>query len=109
MILDCGLIELVQNVVTMRSVIVNCYEAIGIAVSKSTLQGLICSKHIIYIQLYFKKKMYHLIFFILDVKDSLEKKRSIFINKSIPNHPPVFRNWYLKEFPSPGEWLVVTH
>lgn len=46
MILDCGLIELVQNVVTMRSVILKCYDAIGIKVSKSTLQGLICSKHI---------------------------------------------------------------
>lgn len=46
MILDCGLIELVQNVVTLRSVILNCYEAIGIKVSKSTLQGLVCSKHI---------------------------------------------------------------
>lgn len=45
MILDCGLIELVQNVVTMRSVILNCYEAIGIKVAKSTLQGLVCSKH----------------------------------------------------------------
>jgi len=43
MILDCGLIELVQNVVTLRSVILNCYEAIGIKVSKSTLQGLVCS------------------------------------------------------------------
>jgi len=42
----------------------------------------------------------------LDIKDSLEKKRSIFVNKAIPNHPPVFRNWYLKEFPSPGEWLA---
>lgn len=51
MILDCGLIELVQNVVTMRSVILNCYEAIGIKVSKNTLQGLglICSKNIFYI------------------------------------------------------------
>jgi len=48
MILDCGLIELVQNVVTMRSVILNCYEAIGIKVSKSTLQGYLCSKHNIY-------------------------------------------------------------
>jgi len=37
----------------------------------------------------------------------LEKKRSIFVNKAIPNHPPVFRNWYLKEFPSPGEWLEI--
>lgn len=46
MILDCGLIELVQNVVTMRSVIIKCYETIGIKVSKSTLQGLICSKDI---------------------------------------------------------------
>jgi phosphatidylinositol kinase/protein kinase (PI-3 family) len=43
--------------------------------------------------------------FVLDIKDSLEKKRSIFVNKAIPKHPPVFRNWYLKEFPSPGEWL----
>lgn len=47
MILDCGLIELVQNVVTMRSVILKCYDAIGIKVSKNTLQGLICSKHIL--------------------------------------------------------------
>ncbi|CAI6361847.1 unnamed protein product [Macrosiphum euphorbiae] len=83
MILDCGLIELVQNVVTLRSVILNCYEAIGIKVSKNTLQGLVCN-----------------------IKDSLEKKRSIFVNKAIPNHPPVFRNWYLKEFPSPGEWYI---
>jgi len=46
MILDCGLIELVQNVVTLRSVIINCYETIGIKVSTSTLKGLVCSKHI---------------------------------------------------------------
>lgn len=44
MILDCGLIELVENVVTMRSVILKNYETIGIKVSKSTLQGLACSK-----------------------------------------------------------------
>lgn len=37
----------------------------------------------------------------------MEKKRSIFLNKAIPNHPPVFRNWYLKEFPSPGEWFDI--
>lgn len=51
--------------------------------------------------------MIHFITITLDIKDSLEKKRSIFINKAIPNHPPVFRNWYLKEFPSPGEWLAI--
>ncbi|XP_050431325.1 serine/threonine-protein kinase ATR [Adelges cooleyi] len=83
MILDCGLIELVQNVVTMRSVILNNYEAVGIKISKSTYQGLISN-----------------------IKDPLDKKRSIFLNKALPNHPPVFRNWYLKEFPSPGEWYV---
>lgn len=44
MILDCGLIELVQNVVTMRSVILNCYETIGNKITKSTVQELICSK-----------------------------------------------------------------
>jgi len=48
MILDCGLIELVQNVVTMRSVILNCYDAIGVKVSKATFQALNCSKHIFY-------------------------------------------------------------
>ncbi|XP_050524661.1 serine/threonine-protein kinase ATR isoform X2 [Daktulosphaira vitifoliae] len=83
MILDCGLIELVENVVTMRSVILKNYETIGIKVSKSTLQGLACNK-----------------------ADSLEKKKSVFLNKALPNHPPVFRNWYLKEFSSPGEWYV---
>lgn len=46
-------------------------------------------------------------YFCIDIKDSLEKKRSIFVNKAIPNHPPVFRNWYLKEFPTPGEWFVI--
>lgn len=51
--------------------------------------------------------MNNFITFTLDIKDSLEKKRSVFINKAIPNHPPVFRNWYLKEFPSPGEWLTI--
>lgn len=49
MILDCGLIELVQNVVTMRSVILNCYETIGMKVTKSSMQGHICSKHIFHI------------------------------------------------------------
>jgi len=51
--------------------------------------------------------MINFINIILDIKDSLEKKRSVFINKAIPNHPPIFRNWYLKEFPSPGEWLAI--
>ncbi|VVC41563.1 Hypothetical protein CINCED_3A002699 [Cinara cedri] len=83
MILDCGLIELVQNVVTMRSVILNCYETIGIKVTKSTMQELLCN-----------------------IKDSLEKKRSIFVNRALPKYPAVFRNWYLKEFPSPGEWYL---
>lgn len=64
MILDCGLIELVQNVVTMRSVILNCYEAIGIKVSKNTLQGLglICSKYIfLYLLLIFINIMYYFV------------------------------------------------
>jgi len=56
MILDCGLIELVQNVVTLRSVILKCYEAIGIKVSKSTLQGLVCSKYI-FNHIYLKKNI----------------------------------------------------
>lgn len=103
MILDCGLIELVQNVVTMRSVILKCYDAIGIKVTKNSLQGLMCSKYL-FVKFSLNLKKCNIL--ILDINDSLDKKRTIFSKKAIPSHPPVFRNWYLKEFPSPGEWSV---
>lgn len=33
------------------------------------------------------------------VKDSLDKKRDIFIKKLLPRHPPVLGDWFRKTFP----------
>ncbi|XP_039278402.1 serine/threonine-protein kinase atr-like [Nilaparvata lugens] len=36
--------------------------------------------------------------------DPLAKKRQIFLEKQLPRHPPVLREWFLQEFPHPNSW-----
>jgi hypothetical protein len=43
---------------------------------------------------------------ILALKDSLEKKRQIFLEKLIPHHPPLLGDWFYYAFPDPYSWYV---
>lgn len=51
----------------------------------------------------------HFYFFILiltEKSDPLEKKRAVFLEKLLPLHPPVLREWYLREFSHPTAWYL---
>ncbi|XP_026682047.1 serine/threonine-protein kinase atr [Diaphorina citri] len=41
-----------------------------------------------------------------DKSEPIEKKRSMFLNHLVPAHPPVLRDWFLREFPSPSLWYL---
>lgn len=38
--------------------------------------------------------------------DPLEKKRQVFLDKFLPRHPPVLREWFLREFSHPTTWYL---
>jgi hypothetical protein len=39
-------------------------------------------------------------------KDRRPTERALFEEVLIPKHPPVFHEWFLKEFPDPAKWYV---
>ncbi|XP_025264576.1 serine/threonine-protein kinase ATR [Camponotus floridanus] len=78
---ECGLIEWVPNLVGLRPTIMNLYREKGIACLNRELKMMICN-----------------------LKDPLEKKRQIFLEKLLPRHPPVFADWFRIMFPDPYGW-----
>ncbi|XP_012230547.1 serine/threonine-protein kinase ATR [Linepithema humile] len=78
---ECGLIEWVPNLVGFRPTIMNLYKEKGIALTNRELKTYICT-----------------------LKDPLEKKRQIFLQKLLPRHPPVFGDWFRIMFPDPYGW-----
>ncbi|XP_046813707.1 serine/threonine-protein kinase ATR isoform X1 [Vespa crabro] len=78
---ECGFIEWVPNLVGFRPILMNLYRERGIAITSRELKSLLCS-----------------------LKDPLEKKRYIFLNKLLPRHPPVLGDWFRLTFPDPYGW-----
>ncbi|KMQ96860.1 serine threonine-protein kinase atr-like protein [Lasius niger] len=78
---ECGLIEWVPNLVGFRPTIMNLYKERGIAYTNKELKTMLCS-----------------------LKDPLEKKRQMFLEKLLPRHPPVFADWFRIIFPDPYGW-----
>ncbi|XP_011699804.1 PREDICTED: serine/threonine-protein kinase ATR isoform X2 [Wasmannia auropunctata] len=78
---ECGLIEWVPNLVGFRPTIMNLYRERGIAPTNKELKTMICA-----------------------LRDSLEKKRQMFLEKLLPRHPPIFGDWFRIMFPDSYGW-----
>lgn len=76
-----GLIEWVPNLVGLRLVISNIYKQLGIMMTPKEFKEMGCLR-----------------------SDSLSKKRQVFLDKLLPRHPAVLREWYLREFSHPSTW-----
>ncbi|XP_046407326.1 serine/threonine-protein kinase atr-like [Ischnura elegans] len=80
---DCGVIEWVPNLIGLRSLLSTIYAKMGKATSATELRKLMCA-----------------------LKDPLSKKRSVFLEKLLPRHPPVFDLWFQQTFSDPQGWYM---
>ena len=79
---ECGLIEWVDKLRTLRDILLHIYRSKGIAPN------------------------YPLIRTMLDEANSDPSKLSLFTSKILPNFPPVFHEWFVDMFPEPGSWFT---
>ncbi|XP_056649111.1 serine/threonine-protein kinase ATR-like isoform X3 [Diorhabda sublineata] len=80
---ECGLIEWVHNLVGLRPVLLSLYKQKGYIMKAKELRDACCN-----------------------IRDSLEKKRDVFLKKLIPRHPPILGEWFRKTFPDAQSWLT---
>ncbi|EDS36403.1 esr1 protein [Culex quinquefasciatus] len=79
---ECGIIEWVENVSTLRSIIYTYYKQRGVGMHARELR-----------EYNFKRQ------------DSLQKKREAFDNVLLARHPPVFGEWFRDRFSNPHNWF----
>ncbi|XP_071651380.1 serine/threonine-protein kinase ATR [Temnothorax longispinosus] len=78
---ECGLIEWVPNLVGLRPTLINLYRERGIAPTNKEYKTMLCA-----------------------LRDPLEKKRQLFVEKLLPRHPPIFSDWFRIMFPDSYGW-----
>ncbi|XP_054272921.1 serine/threonine-protein kinase ATR-like [Macrosteles quadrilineatus] len=78
-----GIIEWVPNLLGLRHILNSAYKQMGITVTHKEYKECACGK-----------------------SDPLSKKRAVFLEKLLPRHPPVLRDWYLREFSHPTAWYL---
>lgn len=78
---ECGLIEWIQNLNGLRQILHRIYRDTGIYMTGQELKQNMCK-----------------------IDTPLATKRDIFKNKLVPRHPPVFGEWFLRNFPDPQVW-----
>ncbi|KAI9786756.1 MAG: serine/threonine-protein kinase M1 [Peltula sp. TS41687] len=79
---ECGLIEWVDNLRTLRDIILSLYKSKGIAPNYTEIRLL------------------------LDEASSHISKLPIFTGQVLPSFPPVFHEWFIEMFPEPGAWFT---
>ena len=79
---ECGLIEWVDNLKTLREILLNGYKQKNIHINYSEIRLL------------------------LNESISEPKKLPIFTNKILPHFPPIFHEWFVEMFPEPGSWFT---
>ena len=79
---ECGLIEWVDNLKTLREILLNNYRQKNININYNELRLL------------------------LNESISAPGKLPIFTDKIIPHFPPVFHEWFVEKFPEPGSWFT---
>ncbi|XP_071056684.1 serine/threonine-protein kinase ATR [Onthophagus taurus] len=80
---ECGLIEWIHDLVGLRVVLCAIYKQKGTYMTGYELKKTCCK-----------------------ISDPLAKKREVFLNKLLPNHPPVLGEWFRKTFPDVQNWLT---
>ena len=79
---ECGLIEWVDNLKTLREILLSSYKQKNIIINYGELRTL------------------------LDEAISGAGKLPIFIEKVLAGFPPVFHEWFVEMFPEPGAWFA---
>lgn len=78
---ECGLIEWIQNLNGLRQILHRIYRDNGMYMSGQELKQNMCKQD-----------------------TPFATKLDIFKNKLVPRHPPVFGEWFLRNFPDPQAW-----
>lgn len=78
---ECGLIEWVDNLKTLREILLNSYKQKNVHIN------------------------YNEIRLLLNESISTPSKLRVFTEKVIPRFPPVFHEWFIEMFPEPGSWF----
>ena len=79
---ECGLIEWVDNLKTLREILLNTYRQKNVIINYNELKCM------------------------LNEACSSPSKTSIFTDRVIPKFPPVFHEWFVDMFPEPGAWFA---
>ncbi|KAL8834033.1 MAG: hypothetical protein Q9170_003964 [Blastenia crenularia] len=79
---ECGLIEWIDNLKTLREILLNTYKQKNIILNYTELKVL------------------------LREASSPPRKTGIFVNRVLPKFPPVFHEWFVDMFPEPGAWFA---
>jgi serine/threonine-protein kinase ATR len=95
---DCGLIEFIPNLITLRQVIMNLYKGKG--ERNETREEL--SKFSMWMQL----QIFYNAYF-LGKNDSVEQKKKVFETALIPAHPPVLSDWFHWKFSDHSAWYII--
>uniref|UniRef100_A0A1A9WZ82 Serine/threonine-protein kinase ATR n=1 Tax=Glossina brevipalpis TaxID=37001 RepID=A0A1A9WZ82_9MUSC len=78
---ECGLVEWLPNLNSFRAICTSFYRMRGLGANDRILRQ--CA---------------------LPQTESIEKKRNLFTQKLLPRHPPVFHEWFQRQFPTPHSW-----
>ncbi|KAF8246273.1 hypothetical protein K440DRAFT_655242 [Wilcoxina mikolae CBS 423.85] len=84
---ECGIIEWVNNVHTLREILLLYYKQKNILVNYQQVRAILdeaCG----------------------DPKNPASKKTHIFTDVLLPKHPSVFHEWFLEKFPDPAAWIA---
>ena len=78
---ECGLIEWVDKLKTLRDILLRSYKQKSIPVNYNELR--------------------------IQLEEACSKKTqaSFFTNKILPSFPPIFHEWFVETFPEPGAWF----
>ena len=79
---ECGLIEWVDNLKTLREILLSSYKQRGIHINYSEIRLL------------------------LNESISDPKKLHVFTDRILPHFPPAFHEWFVEMYPEPGSWFT---
>lgn len=79
---ECGLIEWIDNLKTLREILLNAYKQKNIPINYNELRNL------------------------LNEASSTPSKTPVFTNKILTKYPPAFHEWFVDIFPEPSAWFA---
>jgi len=84
---ECGVIEWVNNVQTLREILLFYYKQKNIHINYAIVRALLDVAA-------------------GDIKDPKSKKPEVFSDEILPAYPPVFHEWFLEMFSEPAAWFA---